>query len=212
MDLDQSKTGFNEKGLDFLGVYHEHHAHDFSFRYLEEKGCELLGRSLQELKRLGLALLAQLIHPEDFQRCATQLLTFKADADQERLVCFYRVALPGLDDFQLFVTSITKQPNTPIFTCLTSPVTQLQSFEIQVENVLDSASYKKEHQSIYDALTKREKEIIALVCQGKSTTEIAASLFLSTHTVNQHRKNANAKTQFESRSELIQFALNFELI
>ena len=37
-------------------------------------------------------------------------------------------------------------------------------------------------------LTKRQKEIVLMLVMGHSIQEIAASLFLSVHTVNNHRK------------------------
>ena len=66
--------------------------------------------------------------------------------------------------------------------------------------------------STFDNLTKREKEIIGWVCQGYSTKEIADKLFLSVHTIEKHKKNITSKTSFKSNAELIQFALNFELM
>ena len=37
--------------------------------------------------------------------------------------------------------------------------------------------------------TKRESEILALVCEGYSSKEIANSLFISYHTVETHKRN-----------------------
>ena len=42
-------------------------------------------------------------------------------------------------------------------------------------------------------LTKREKEIIALISIGKTSKEIATKLFLSELTIKTHRKNINDK-------------------
>ena len=48
---------------------------------------------------------------------------------------------------------------------------------------------KTSHQKIIDeTLTKREIEVLRLVCQQKTTDEIAEELFISAKTVNGHRK------------------------
>jgi DNA-binding CsgD family transcriptional regulator len=54
-----------------------------------------------------------------------------------------------------------------------------------------------------DPLSKREKEVLQLVLQGKSNKQIALSLDISVSTVEFHLKNVYAKFQVSSRIELI---------
>ena len=64
----------------------------------------------------------------------------------------------------------------------------------------------------FAALTRREKEIVSLVALGNNNPQIAERLFISRHTVEQHRKNINRKLEFNTYRELILFAEVFELI
>lgn len=52
-------------------------------------------------------------------------------------------------------------------------------------------------------LTGREKDITRLVLQGASTSQIAADLVLSAHTVQQHLKSIFGKTGVHSRRDLV---------
>jgi DNA-binding CsgD family transcriptional regulator len=52
-------------------------------------------------------------------------------------------------------------------------------------------------------LTEREKDITKLVLQGASTSEIAADLVVSAHTVQQHLKSIFDKTRVHSRRDLV---------
>src|SRR5574339_444770 len=52
-------------------------------------------------------------------------------------------------------------------------------------------------------LSKREKEVLNLVLQGKSNKQIALSLDISVRTVEFHLKNIYAKFQVTSRIELL---------
>ena len=55
-------------------------------------------------------------------------------------------------------------------------------------------------------LTKREVGIIQLICQEKSTREIAAELFLSDLTINTHRRNIFRKLDLKNVAGLMNFA------
>lgn len=55
-------------------------------------------------------------------------------------------------------------------------------------------------------LTRREKEILLLLADGKSTQEISDTLFLSYLTVQTHRRNLLNKCQARNLAELLKFA------
>lgn len=64
----------------------------------------------------------------------------------------------------------------------------------------------------YDGLTDREREILHLIAQGKTTPEIAAELFLSPHTVQSHREHIMTKLDLHSKAALIKYAIAKGLI
>ncbi|MFK7803581.1 MAG: response regulator [Anaerolineae bacterium] len=63
-----------------------------------------------------------------------------------------------------------------------------------------------------DKLTSRERQIIQLVAEGRTSDEIGLILDISRRTVEKHRNNVMGKMGFESLSELIRFALKNRLI
>ena len=61
-------------------------------------------------------------------------------------------------------------------------------------------------------LTKREKEIMQLIAEGMTSGEIAAKLFLSTYTVDTHRKNLLTKFEVNNTALLITMAAKFGIL
>ncbi|WP_026898279.1 response regulator transcription factor [Daejeonella oryzae] len=66
--------------------------------------------------------------------------------------------------------------------------------------------------SKFQLLTRREKEIIRLIADGHTSMNISNGLFISIHTVNNHRKNIYKKLQTNNIAILIRFAVKFNLV
>jgi DNA-binding NarL/FixJ family response regulator len=58
-----------------------------------------------------------------------------------------------------------------------------------------------------DPLTPRQRQILQLIADGKTSREIARLLFISIHTVHNHRKNIKQKLAIHSNADLIKYAL-----
>lgn len=56
------------------------------------------------------------------------------------------------------------------------------------------------------ALSLREKEVLQLICDGLSTTEISEKLFISVRTVEGHRLRVLEKTGTKSTAAAVAFA------
>ncbi len=61
-------------------------------------------------------------------------------------------------------------------------------------------------------LTKREIEVLKLIANELTTAEIAEELFISTHTVETHRKNLLSKLGFKNSAGLARFAAKNGLV
>jgi DNA-binding NarL/FixJ family response regulator len=70
-------------------------------------------------------------------------------------------------------------------------------------------SFKKSEES---PLTKRETEILELLCDGKNYKIIADELFVSGNTVRAHIKNIYRKLHVNSRAEAVKKAINDKLL
>src|SRR4030043_1567865 len=89
---------------------------------------------------------------------------------------------------------------------LSPPVTKLL-----VENYQHTAGART-NQDPYNHLTGREREVLKLLAEGRSTQEIAKMLVITPKTVEGHKTNLMAKLGVHNRVELVKYALRKGII
>jgi len=67
-------------------------------------------------------------------------------------------------------------------------------------------------QEFRNRLTIREREIVQLLAEGKSSKEVAAALGISVKTAETHRANVMRKLELHSVSELVRYAVKNQII
>lgn len=67
-------------------------------------------------------------------------------------------------------------------------------------------------ETVRDRLTSREREIVQLLAEGKSSKEVATSLGISVKTAETHRANIMRKLQLHTVSELVRYAVRNQII
>lgn len=79
---------------------------------------------------------------------------------------------------------------------------------------LNNTSDKNEVKTVFDDefITKREREVLELICKQLTSQEIADKLFISKRTVEVHRKNLQDKTGVKNIAGLVIYAIQNELI
>ncbi len=84
-------------------------------------------------------------------------------------------------------------------------------FSSEVANILLNKS-QTPHNQLLNSLSEREIEILKLVTEGFSSTEIGEKLFISPRTVDSHRNNLIQKLQVNGIAGLVRFAMQNKLV
>jgi len=66
---------------------------------------------------------------------------------------------------------------------------------------------RKDSKHPFDRLTIREREVLKLIAEGKSSRDIAELLFISPRTAEHHRANIRKKLGLQSTAELTKYAI-----
>jgi two-component system response regulator NreC len=83
--------------------------------------------------------------------------------------------------------------------------------KVVIEGYLESRR-ASESSTIWDTLTKREREILKLIAEGYKNKEIGDYLFISVKTVEKHRANLMKKLDLHSAAALTAYAMERGLV
>lgn len=117
-------------------------------------------------------------------------------ADQREIEQFERLGIDGYF------------PKTIASYSLIEYLVQIMEGKKHFEYSKKTANYDERFQ-LKKQLTKRELDVLFLLKEGFTTTQMAEKLGLSYYTVETHRKNINQKMKFVTKRELYDFLDNF---
>lgn len=69
-----------------------------------------------------------------------------------------------------------------------------------------------EDKARYDGLSERERQVLKLVAEGRTSRQVADELVLSVNTVQTHRAHIMEKLNFHNRADIVRYALRKGLI
>jgi DNA-binding NarL/FixJ family response regulator len=87
-----------------------------------------------------------------------------------------------------------------------------QATEMILSNFHSNGKHPELPDQVRDRLTSREREIVQLLAEGKSSKEVASSLCISVKTAETHRSNIMRKLQLHTVSELVRYAIRRQII
>ncbi|HWK02915.1 MAG TPA: response regulator transcription factor [Puia sp.] len=209
----------------FITDDHEMYLEGLALLLGKQKDIEVIGTAAS-----GQALLAQL---HDLQTDILLLDVYLPDTTEEELLQTIRASRPDLKVIYLtllrgtrYIHKLTRHniqgyvlKNAPLEELLTAlrAVHEGSSYFSKDIHIGDRdedfrSTITIEDRQIDDILSRRELEVLKLICREYSNAEIAEKLFLSVSTVETHRKNLIAKLGVNNTVGLVKFALRHKLI
>lgn len=112
-----------------------------------------------------------------------------------------------------FAASFTNQAGTSIHSTCESENLNKGDISLHKMNRLHKQElFRRLNQKHFDSLSNREREVLTKIVLGIKVNSIADELFISSHTVQQHKKNIKRKLHTSSSQDLMMYALAFDLI
>ncbi|MEM7575191.1 MAG: helix-turn-helix transcriptional regulator [Bacteroidota bacterium] len=84
--------------------------------------------------------------------------------------------------------------------------------EVKRNRLVREKAFARENWKRFDSLSRREKEILSLICKGLSNASMAEKLDISVHTVRTHRNRIWRQLGINHLVEAIHYGQAFDLV
>ncbi|MEO6150896.1 MAG: helix-turn-helix transcriptional regulator [Mucilaginibacter sp.] len=200
------------------GVVIIHQVGVFNVVYMTTNGLRQLGVTLQELREMGVEYYPRFFNIEDMEGFIPKMESLLTNNDPKEYFSFFQqVKINTKTDWTWHISSVRifmqDEEGKPYLSITTAiPIDRMKHIEAKAERLLEENMFLKKHSKAFATLSKREQIILKLVAIGKSSPEIAQELFISSETVQTHRRNIKQKLGISTGYEFTEYARAFDLI
>src|SRR5256886_4943331 len=153
----------------------------------------------------GLEATRQILHNDPHQKIAILSITESEQVIQEALKAGAKAYILKSDGAKDLIVAIEAlQQNRTYFNS--------RILKIVLKEFLSTDKIPPQIASRLRDLTAREREILQLLAEGKSTKEVAVTLGMSVKTAETHRSNLMRKLQLHSVSDLVLYAVRNNIV
>lgn len=179
-----------------------------SVTWCNDRLAATVGFSSEEMAGMGMEFFQHIMHPDDFKLAAVAQQSFINNKAQFGGLA--RIRKKGEIDYSWLIgleVPFTHDKNGRVveILCAFLDLTDAIDTNVQLSEAL-SAILRRQNENLFNKLTPREKDVLAMAVKGLNNKEIANSLNLSRYTVETHRKNIRLKLKVRNTSELVTIA------
>ena len=200
------------------GVIIIHNITTVSVAYMSPRGLELLGVTAREMQEIGPAYHERFFNMEEAREYVPKIFGILQRNDPEEWVSYFQqVRHVGIDGWVWYASSskifMRDEDGRPVLTITVAvPLDVNHHLTNKVDRLQKENDFLRKNYSKFATLSSRERDVLKLTALGKSSNEIAEILFISTATVDTHRKHFKKKLNVSSSYEISQYAMAFDLI
>jgi LuxR family transcriptional regulator, quorum-sensing system regulator SdiA len=175
--------------------------------YANRFGYDLFGYTRKEIDELGHAFFKEIIHPDDLEVIPITVNAANDKSDSSCLVSMHRIRVKGQPNYRWFYDhgiTIDHFPDGSSRRALvvSVEVTNTMNTHNQLQAALKEIKRLKSSLKL-TVFTKREKEVLKLIVQGKTDKGISSALFIDIKTAKKHRNNIIHKAGVKNSAGLV---------
>ncbi len=175
-----------------------------NYSYMNEYFVKLMGKTREQILSLGVRIMQELVHPDDFLKCLNitkkTIEEFGRMSEKEKetihLRFFYRLKRTTGEYMWVMQSNrhlLTEKNGQPIDIAFILEMFNPQH-QLKVMGVLETLDrgmeiHPDEVMDLLNLLSAREMEILQLIAHGLTSPQISTKLTISTNTVKAHRQS-----------------------
>lgn len=200
------------------GIIIIHNIKDWSVVYMSQRGLQQLGITLEELQQMGPDYHSRFFNPEESEHYVPAILGMLERNNNDEVISYFQQVRPTPEHDWVWHASTSRifmrdKKGLPFLTLtIALPINPTHHLTTKVARLLEENDFLRKHYTQFARLGKRERDVLKLIAMGKSSAEISEALFISTTTVDTHRRNIKQKLNVSTAYELSQYARAFDLI
>ena len=171
--------------------------------YMSQRGLDILKVTFEELDTIGQDYFFKYFNQEDVIAYYPKYLELMGKNDPEEKMTYFQQVRSDENEPWVWYLSVTKilliENNAATLSLtITQPVTELANVTNKLDKLMEEHIFLKESLNKFSMLSKREKEVLKHLAEGKKNEEIAIELFISVNTAKTHRKKIKQKLNSSS--------------
>lgn len=217
--INNAIAGIAHAAAKMPGVVVVHDLRDWSVAWMAPRGLAELGVTMDEITALTAEeYYGRYFNSEDSKDYVPKILSLLERNNNDDICTFFQQVRfkPDADwGWHMASTRILAhdEEGKPLLTVtMAFPVDAMHHMAVKADRLLAENNFLRKNLHLYAELSKRERDVLKMMALGNSVPETAETLFISTHTVETHRKNIRQKLGTSSFFELSQYARAFDLI
>ena len=188
----------------------------YSQVYFNPVAENFFGTTNKVLTKLGFAYVFKYLHPYNFNIVQHHIAYFSNPDNYNKVLSYVYYVNTSNGWKWLYnctkVSSFTKAGKAKYLFVSGIDISEILSGNGKYKKIKKNINFINEHGSHFYKLTNREKEILSMIIEEKSSIEIGEILHISNTTVDTHRNNIIKKLQVKSSVGLVKYAIMFDLI
>ena len=183
--------------------------------YFNPIAIDYFNTSNEELNKLGFKYVFKYLHPENFSIIQTHTAYFSSPNNYNKVLSHLYYVNTKNGWRWLYnctkVATYTPAGKAKYLFVKGVDITEILEEKNSFKKLKKNLAFIEENGVFFSQLTLREKEILKLIVDEKSSIEIGNFLNISPATVDTHRNNIIKKLHVKSSVGLVKFAIMFEI-
>jgi len=142
----EGKLSLEEFGELIPGLFHINRKEDIALEFMNNRGCELFDKSVQDIANGGVELIMNITHPKTTEIVQPNLIKFYQENDDGSIISYFqKLKFEKDNDYNLYISTSKIYEKAGGLVTVTIPVSSFVDVAHKIEKVFDENLFMKQN-------------------------------------------------------------------